>query len=310
MKEYIWKCEVCNKILRTKHELYAHKKLENHYLINNSKFNNVKADIELRYICQYCGKEFTTKNGKSLHEKSCNLNPNRIPGARHPVSEETKKKISLLRKEYIKEHGGVWWNSRSTCKRSYAEEWVLKILNNEVQDKEFVEEFHLNKWFMDFAWPKKKIYIEIDGQQHEWEDRKERDKEKDDYYRSLGWKCLRLPWSYCCSNSQECVKKIIDFVDNSKIVDINWKSKKEIYEEKLEEAKKLGKINSLGYISANKVSIDEFNRRKSLILESGIDISRYGWISKVSKITGLSRKQIRDTSNYFNLDSFCRKEFQ
>lgn len=310
MKKYIWKCEICNKVFESKQKLYNHKKEENHYLINNSKFGNVKTQTEIKYACQYCKKVFTTKSGRTLHERSCSLNPNKQPGynlGKH-LSYDTKQKVSLARKKYIKEHGGIWWSSRSKCKKSYAEAWVLKILNNEVQDKEFIEEYHLHKWFMDFAWPKKKIYIEVDGKQHEWEDRKKNDEEKDNYYKSLGWKVLRLPWSYCCSNTQDCIKNIIDFVDNSKVVDINWKSKKEIHNEKLKDATKAGKINSLGRINTNMVSNEEWKNRKNLVLNSGVDLSKFGWVSKVTKATGLSKHQIQDTCKHFNLNVYKTKK--
>lgn len=32
----------------------------------------------MKYICQYCGKEFESTIGKTVHENSCKLNPNRI----------------------------------------------------------------------------------------------------------------------------------------------------------------------------------------------------------------------------------------
>lgn len=309
MKETKWKCEICGEYLKSKNALYSHKKAENHYLINNTRFGIVRASEDIKYICQYCGKEFSTKSGKSLHERSCELNPNKQPGynlGQHH-SDATKKKLSEIRKQKIKDNGGIWWNSRSNCKRSYAEEWVLKIIKNEVADQEFIEEYHLNKWFMDFAWPKKKIYLEIDGQQHQWEDRKRRDHEKDEYYKSLGWKCLRLSWSYCCNNTQECIKNIIDFVDNSIVVDINWKSKEELHREKLEKAKSLGKINSLGRIDYKKINEEEFENRKNMILNCNVDLSKYGWISKVSNKTGLSKHQIVNTCNHFNLEVYHTK---
>lgn len=309
MKESKWKCEVCNTFFKSKHDLYKHKKAESHYLVNNSKLGIVKSDINLIYKCKYCGREILSKSGCTLHEKSCDLNPNKVPGSNlgYHHSEEVRKKLSEIRKKKIKENGGVWWNSRSNCKRSYAEDWVLKIINNEVLDKDFVEEYHLNKWFMDFAWPKKKIYIEVDGQQHQWEDRKKRDEEKDEYYKSLGWKCLRLSWSYCCNNTQECIKDIIDFVDNSIVVDINWKSKKELHDERLEKAKSLGMINSIGRIDFHKISEDEFENRKNLILNSGVDISKFGWVTKVVDKTGLSKHQILDVCRHFKLKVFQRK---
>lgn len=36
------------------------------------------------------------------------------------------------------------------------------------------------------------------------------------------------------------------------------------------------------------------------ILNSGVDLTKYGWVNKVSKITNLSRREINYTVNYFD----------
>lgn len=40
------------------------------------------------------------------------------------------------------------------------------------------------------------------------------------------------------------------------------------------------------------ITLEEFNKRKALIMDSGIDLSKYGGITQVSKNTGLSIRQI------------------
>ena len=216
-----WICAICSEKFISRRLLLIHRK-EKH---NNGKTQNHFCEC----YCQFCGKKFTTHSGNTIHEKSCSKNPNRVDGATkgYKMTEEQRKHCSEARKRIIAKNGGIWWSSRSKCKRSYAEEWILKIIHNKVQDQNFIEEYHLNRWFMDFAWPKKQIYIEVDGSQHEWPERKLKDKQKDEYYRSIGWKVLRLPWKYCYNNTQEAIKNIINFVDNAKSVNIDWEGPRE-----------------------------------------------------------------------------------
>lgn len=51
------------------------------------------------------------------------------------------------------------------------------------------------------------------------------------------------------------------------------------------------------------ITVDELNERINKILNSGVDLSQYGWQSKVSKITGLSRREIFYTIKNSNLNT-------
>jgi hypothetical protein len=54
------------------------------------------------------------------------------------------------------------------------------------------------------------------------------------------------------------------------------------------------RINEFG------ISNDEWIRRKNLILNSGVDLTKFGWVKKVSKITGLNRTTINNVVLHFN----------
>lgn len=41
-------------------------------------FNPRVKEYEAKHICIYCGKELKSPQGKTLHEKSCSLNPDNI----------------------------------------------------------------------------------------------------------------------------------------------------------------------------------------------------------------------------------------
>lgn len=90
-----------------------------------------------------------------------------------------------------------------------------------------------------------------------------------------------------------------------------FKNRKLIKEEKLlqrqkniEQAKIDGRFKN-GKILGKSLSINEWNNRKELILNSGVDLTKYGWVGKVSKITGLSKHSIQDVIDHFNNDINC-----
>lgn len=48
------------------------------------------------------------------------------------------------------------------------------------------------------------------------------------------------------------------------------------------------------------LTFTEMNRRKELILNSGVDLTKRGWVMEVSRRTGLGRHPIKDTVNFFD----------
>jgi len=45
-----------------------------------------------------------------------------------------------------------------------------------------------------------------------------------------------------------------------------------------------------------------------LILNSGVDISKFGWVKKVTETTFLTKRQIEMVVEHFNLKVFKRKQ--
>ena len=59
----------------------------------------------------------------------------------------------------------------------------------------FKKEYTIGYYRVDFAWPGKKIYLEIDGEQHYTKEGIEHDKKRTSYLSKLGWKCIkRIRW--------------------------------------------------------------------------------------------------------------------
>ena len=76
-------------------------------------------------------------------------------------------------------------------------------------------------------------------------------------------------------------------------------NKKRITSEQYLKYKEQGLISKDGKISEYYISHDEWVYRKNLILNSGVDLTKFGWVKKVSKITGLNRTTINNVVLHF-----------
>lgn len=236
--------------------------------------------IKYNLKCKFCGLEkYTTKSAMTSHEKHCLKNKNAVPWKGHKLSEETKKKVSEGMKKAIKEGRATGWHRRKTGSQSYPEKWMSIIIKNEFSDKDYQDELHVGKYRLDFAWPHKMRYIEIDGRQHEDIERKESDIKKDNFCKKLGWTGMRVSWSYICQNTQKAILEMKDFIDNGELSLIAWENPKE----------KLRKD-----IAARKAQHQKDNdKRKNLILNSGINFQSFGWLEKVASLLGISHTQTK-----------------
>jgi len=195
-----YNCEKCNKEFDSRFSLNAHKK--NCGKIKNKR--NRKTKIENRITkCQYCG--IVEMNYLKLggHIVNCKLNPtygDRILnlkekniGKKH--SDETKKKISEIRKEYLKNNPDkVPYLLNHSRNESYPEKYFTELFKNE--KIEVIKKFRIGLYELDFSIPHKKINIEIDGEQH-YVDNKivESDIRRNRYLSDLGWITYRIRWS-------------------------------------------------------------------------------------------------------------------
>jgi very-short-patch-repair endonuclease len=172
--------------------------------------------------CRYCGKEFQDSQKRGGHLSSCKMNPNYKErsrklseiGKNRIISLESKTKISNSMKKAHKE--GKAWNigkSRWNNKQSYPEKFFTKVINNEFFDKDFIPEFPIGIYSLDFAWPHKKKSIEIDGEQHErFEEYIERDKRKNILVESEGWTILRIKWKDMHNDTKNWIAKAKEYI--------------------------------------------------------------------------------------------------
>ncbi len=191
----------------------------------------------ITFICRFCGSERKNGNSLRNHERLCKENPDRqrieeythnenwreaceghkgtnqfvkakelglpVPeskckgkpnlgwlGKTH--TEEQKRKISETQKRNFKEsRAKSIWHTQLENRKSFAEQYFDTCFPNLKQN------YHVDRFFLDLANPEKKLYIEVDGEQH-YNDQKvvEHDKVRTARLEELGWKCLRrIRWS-------------------------------------------------------------------------------------------------------------------
>lgn len=214
----MFKCSICDKEYDTKQKYAGH--MSGH---KRKKKPKNKRSRNTLTNCRYCNKEFTNGRQVAGHENHCKLNPNSknilnkmIENNSHPHTDETKKILS--EKQKIAHAEGRAWNigkSRWNNEPSYPEKFFMKVIKNEFLNKNYKREFNVGIYSIDFAWAELKKAIEIDGEQYyRFEEYIERDKRKDDFLKSEGWKILRIRWKTMYKNTKPEIEKAYNFIHN------------------------------------------------------------------------------------------------
>lgn len=66
------------------------------------------------------------------------------------------------------------------------------------------------------------------------------------------------------------------------------------------------KVDTFGRVNERILTTDEWLVRKSIVLNSGVDLMKFGWKTKVQEATGLTRRQVDNTIEHF-IDEFKDK---
>lgn len=167
-------------------------------------------------------------------------------------------------------------------------------------DYETERSFH--KFFLDFAWPEKRLCIEIDGELHRYKKQQINDAEKDRLLKEEGWKELRLTWSFILSHKEQIKEIVKIFLENNgDVTQPLWKSKCQLAEEKRKENELNGVLkDKQGKYCPRKLTEDQWLERKEIILNSDVDLTKFGWVGKVSQITGYTNREIYNTIEHFD----------
>jgi very-short-patch-repair endonuclease len=148
------------------------------------KLKKKTAEINIKKLCNYCNLIFVSnkKNQKYCTNK-CSAN-----SRKNNIEYREKLRQSQLKRVAEGTHNG--WNSRNII--SYPEQFFMGVLiNNNIS---YQHNKSVGKYFIDFAIVEKKIALEIDGKQHQYENRKKSDEIKDKFLTENGWKVYRISW--------------------------------------------------------------------------------------------------------------------
>lgn len=197
-----------------------------------------------------CGQTFSTRKSLKEHQRNC-INCKRLIktnnqftkaeelGLEKPkCSELTRKKLSdaqkgdrnsskkpevrakisvSMKKAHAEGRAHNIGNCRWNNEPSYPEKWFMRVLKNEFsleKDKDYIMELPFHRFSLDFAWPNKKICIEIDGEQHErFQEQKNRDIEKDKLLKEEGWIELRKSWKEIFNSPKSFIEEVRNIIE-------------------------------------------------------------------------------------------------
>lgn len=156
-------------------------------------------------------------------------------------TESSKQKIREARLKFMKE------NPDKTAWRKANLSYPEKLFLNKITELKWHEKYLIIRekscypYFIDFAFDYQKIAIEIDGKQHENEDRKLSDNKKDNLLNELGWIVIRFTANKIKYEIDDCIK-IIEIYLKDKDSEVGVYSYSEIKKIKKESVKNKNKF--------------------------------------------------------------------
>lgn len=206
------------------------------------------------------------------------------------------------------------------CKRQFHESFAEKFFNDFLQKsgykigQDYVREYRVSFYRIDFFFQNLNIAIEIDGSQHyRYNHQKEIDKRKDELLNSLGVKVIRLPWKVVCNDSKSTLDDVLNTIRNKtvdvfnnkqqiKLIDLYKQQKvkrrqKEtcIVNKKLSKRKIKKLIIALNKCIAHKIHAKRMNDLRN------IDLKKWGAISELSNLWDISHTQVRRFIKQYNI---------
>lgn len=110
------------------------------------------------------------------------------------LPDDVKQKISESMKLYMKNNPDkIPYLLNHSSKMSYPEQYFMEVFKREKIDLKYHK--MVNVYELDFYNEDLKKYVEIDGEQHYLKDSIIRDKKRNEYLSSLGWRGMRIRWS-------------------------------------------------------------------------------------------------------------------
>lgn len=260
--------------------------------------------------CKYCGKELGNRLSEiGSHHRWCEKRPDRklrkvgkckvcgieinsrrsYCGSCRPRhhTESTKIKLSEMRKKWIRENP----DKHPWCK---IEKFISKPCEKFKQflrehGIKYVEEYKVlddHNYYIDIAFPDKKIGIEINGNQHYQNDGnlKPYYQHRHDLIESFGWKIIEIQYIFVYRN------KFLNNILNT--VFKNWNCDERFYFDSKRKKKRLYRTKDDIFYRRTKKFEEIVNKRIELINNSNINFSKQGWVKQVSELVGMSHSHV------------------
>lgn len=274
----MFNCEICGKILISSSGLIRHFILK-HKISKIAYFKR----YNLLPKCKYCNKDVrVTKRStfnKTCGDKKClNLSLR---------STEKSRKLSVsLKLAHEEGRANNWVKNWTPDKRSYPEKFFIDNIVPNLKDQRYIEQYQLGKYAVDFVWKHKRLAIEIDGSQHyRFEKIILSDCKKEKALIDSEFILLRINWVALKNDVNKWVSIVREFVDN-------------IDEQQIKVATRLNKVEIERIVKEE----DRLNKFREKILNlkenrrallDGIDVSKYGWVTRVAKVWGCSHTTVK-----------------
>lgn len=287
-----WTCRFCNLIFETKAKLWEHYHTEHKDQLFGP-YGKGKTAWNKGLTAENNESILKAKNKLNSKYKSGELKGN-WTGKHH--SEETKRRISESRSQWLKDHPDNHPWRRSSKFKSVPCELLKDTLRK--AGISFIEEysgFEDHNYSIDIAFPNDKIGIEVNGNQHYNKDGTltEYYKKREDYLKTLGWKLHQIHYSLVYN--QDFINALIEGLKKD-IKDISIVYPPVTIRKKEDKkCKSCGKylnydlVDGLCKSCINKEKNKELtNERLNMVKTSDIDFSQKHWTSKVGKLLGVS----------------------
>lgn len=204
-----WKCTWCDKVFRTRKELYNHVKAEHARYDENGKRIVWNKGLT-KETCDSIAKGVKTSSDRYKNGEI------KVWCAGQQLSDKHRQAISEgMKKAHKEERAHNIGESRWNNEPSYPEQWFMEVIENHFLDKNYIREYPFSKFSLDFAWPHKQKCIEIDGEQHQrFEEVKKRDEMKNKLLAENNWEILRLVWKDVFKEPKPFIEVAKKFIDN------------------------------------------------------------------------------------------------
>lgn len=136
-------------------------------------------------------------------------------GVRRHTPESRAKLSKILKERHEAGTAYSFAHNKGRTLPSWPEQFWLKVLENNNLTEGLQIEYVFDRYSLDFAWPKRKKCLEIDGEQHYLNEQQiASDKRKDCKLTDAGWQVMRIRWKEMFKNPSPWILKVEEFINS------------------------------------------------------------------------------------------------